>query len=174
MRIERLGDYQMLINDEGQVVYPPVADRIIDIGENLFAVLCHDKYGIINRKGKFVVPLEFEECSTFSNGLVKMGRGYSYYYFNKVGNLIYLASGADEASDYDGHKINITNYDEDEYTHERQIAYGEVYIDSIFEPHGDYRFVLDNLFKPKTKAKSSTSEKEIEKDNFKQGSIFDL
>lgn len=186
MKIESLGDYQMLINDKGDIVYPPVADRIVPVGENLFAVLYNGNYGIVNKFGRYVIPSVFEDAAAFSHGLIKMIKGYSFYYFNKLGVLIYMAPYVDEASDYDGEKIDVTNYDEDEYTHERQIAHGEVRIDSITEPQSNYSYLNDLLKNesekvntPSTKQNNvretdSPKQNNVREKEYRQSSIFDV
>lgn len=138
MKIETLGNYQMLIDDDNNIVYPPVADRIVAVGENLYAVYASKKVGLIKSNGSLVVPFEFSQCSKFSHGLIKMEKGYSFYFYNKNGKLIYVANWADVVSDFDGEKICMTNYDEDPYTHQRQIASRDVYIDSITKSYDDY------------------------------------
>ena len=165
MKIEKHGDYQMLVDDAGHVVYPPVAEKIQDVGENLFAVYYSGKVGIIRADGRSLVPMEYDDCGKFSHGLIKLEKGFSFYFFNKAGKLIYLVTGADYVTDFDGEKISITNYDEDPYTHERQIAYGDVYIPSIKQPYFDY----DSM--KRTKSKNEDKE-DSTKETYEQQSFL--
>lgn len=168
MKIETRGDYQMLIDDAGHVVYPPVAHKIVDVGENLFAIYYGEKVGVIRADGRSLIPLQFDECGKFSHGLIKLEKGFSFYFYNKVGKLIYMATGADYVSDFDGEKISITNYDEDPYTHERQIAYGDVFIPSIKQPYFDY----DSMFASKNKNQNADDEKNVDGETYEQQSFL--
>lgn len=169
MKIETLGNYQMLIDDDNNIVYPPIADKITAVGENLYAVMASNHIGLIRANGSLIVPFEFEQCSKFSHGLIKMEKGYSFYFYNKTGKLIYVACGADEVDDFDGEKICITNYDEDPYTHQRQIASRDVYIDSITKPYENYTYFK----KASKKINKQVNENVKDEDgHFKQESLF--
>ncbi len=148
MKVDQMGVYKMLLNDENEIVFPPIADEIKPVGEALWAVYTGQRIGIINGQGKKVVPFDdYTECSTFSHGLIKLIRANgTYKYFNKLGKLIYVAQYVDYAMDFDGEKISLINYDEDFYTHERQVAQADVYIDSVEKPHPDVAKFLKSSY----------------------------
>lgn len=141
MNIAKQNEYQMLLNDNDEVVFPPIASKIVDIGENLFAVKIADKYGVIDTKGKTIIPFIFDDYSRFSYGLVVMEMtNEAFWVFNKDGVLIYKDSHVDNLGNFDGEFLYATNYDEDEFTHERQTNFGKVKIDSINKPLDNYDY----------------------------------
>lgn len=168
MKIEQVNDCKMLVDDQGNVVFPPIALDIKNVGEGVWAIKVHgDKApltGLIDSKGKLIVPYdEFVSCSMFCFGLIKMEDYTGFKYFNKDGVLVYLAKYVDYASDFDGRKIDLKNYDEDEFTHQRQIAYSEVFIDDITKP-----------YKKQQRCNGVTGKADDSKDENEQTSLFNL
>lgn len=172
MKIARQNDYQMLLNDKGEVIFPPISSLIVDIGENMFAVKVVDKFGVIDSTGKTILPFKFDDYSRFSHGLVVMERNQTFLVFNTSGMLIYRDSHVDKLGGFDGEYLYATNYDEDEFTHERQTAFARIKIDSINKPMEYYEYNKRFL---KNKAENSRlTETERKGANYYQPSFFDL
>ena len=176
MKIETIGNKQVLVNDKNEIVFSANnVDRIVDLGENRFSVKINDKYGVIDEVGRFIVPAEFDECSVFSHGLVQLEKAYSHYFFNKKGVLILKIGYADEVSDFDGKCVNIANFDEDEYTHIRETAYSSIELTSIEKPYDDYDYNHRNENKQQEEqTKAEKPAQEPQQETYYQPSMFDL
>jgi hypothetical protein len=57
-------------------------------GDDLFAVMDHGRGGFIDRVGKIVIPLCFEEVGAFSEGLARFERDGSWGYIDTTGNVV--------------------------------------------------------------------------------------
>lgn len=172
MKIAKQNEYQMLLNDKDEVIFPPIASLIVDIGENMFAVRVVDKFGVIDSKGKTILPFKFDDYSKFSHGLVVMERNQTFFVFNAAGWLIYRDPYVDRLGGFDGEYLYATNYDEDEFTHERQTAFAKIRIESINKPMDNYEY-NKRFLKEKTENENMT-EKDRKGVNYYQPSFFDL
>lgn len=64
-------------------------DAVGDFGENgLAAVRSHGKWGYINRTGQVVIPLIYEECSTFAEERAAVKVGAKWGYIDTEGNAV--------------------------------------------------------------------------------------
>ncbi|MFN8671762.1 MAG: WG repeat-containing protein [Candidatus Sericytochromatia bacterium] len=56
--------------------------------ENLCLVKFKNKYGYINKKGKFIIEPIFDEAYDFSNGIAIVKKDNDYHYIDKTGKII--------------------------------------------------------------------------------------
>ena len=78
------------INTEGKFEINPIYSQAKSFTEDSSLVLVkrNSKYGYINSKGEEVIPCQFEEAYSFSNGLALVGVGGKYGYINEKGKFV--------------------------------------------------------------------------------------
>ncbi|MDJ1468254.1 WG repeat-containing protein [Xanthocytophaga flava] len=65
----RVGDTWGFINGNGQIVIPPIYERVGKFAEGMARVRKNGKWGIINTKGKEIIPPIYELIRDFSEGV---------------------------------------------------------------------------------------------------------
>ena len=58
--------------------------------ENLACVRVEDKYGYINRKGEFIIPLQFDTARDFTDGYAVVERNGQSWVVNTTGQVLEL------------------------------------------------------------------------------------
>ena len=79
--------YSVIVTDKGKIL-PGEYLRIKEFKEDLSSVKSKDnKYGFIDRNGKIVIPLEYEDAGNFSEGLAPVKKDGKWGYISKSGEV---------------------------------------------------------------------------------------
>ncbi|WP_128543801.1 WG repeat-containing protein [Larkinella soli] len=76
-----------LIDTTGRVVADGY-DRMLDFSDGLAAVARNEKWGFIDREGKEVIPLQYEDAASFSEGLACVKLGGKNGFIDKAGKMV--------------------------------------------------------------------------------------
>lgn len=90
------GNYANIIKDSipgifsknGKVKYFPEYSITYWNEDELGLAIKKDKYGFINRKGKIIVPLIYDDAFPFYNGFASVKKGERWFYIDKKGNQL--------------------------------------------------------------------------------------
>ncbi|QZK91043.1 WG repeat-containing protein [Flavobacterium sp. CHNK8] len=88
------GDYANVVKDSipgllfknGKTKYFPDYSITYWNEDDLGLVIQNEKYGFINRKGKIIVPLIYDDAFPFYNGFASVKKGKKWFYIDKNGN----------------------------------------------------------------------------------------
>lgn len=98
--ISRIRDYTdyYAINKEGRIVIPGKYPYAYDFeGDDVVPVQKDKKHGLIDRTGKMVVPLIYEDLGLIRHGIAYFKQNGKYGYINARGNIIVPAKYKDKA-----------------------------------------------------------------------------
>lgn len=80
-----------LLSKNGKIKYFPEYSITYWNEDELGLAIKKDKYGFINRKGKVIVPIIYDDAFPFYNGFASVKKGEKWFYIDKRGNeLEYL------------------------------------------------------------------------------------
>lgn len=90
------------IDERGRMVIPPQFEYAFDFQNNGLAVVQpHDKQGVIDASGRYVVQPVYDSVSRFSEGLATIGSGQGYEVIDERGHVL-----TPKAYDFIGHYRN--------------------------------------------------------------------
>lgn len=62
--------------------------KLIKLGENAFIVQKRNRYGLINKEGKILVPIKYRWADRVASNLVKLGNDFNFGIYDDNGNAI--------------------------------------------------------------------------------------
>ncbi len=83
-----LPNHNLFINFKGEAFYNDTYDQIGELQENRIAVTLNEKNGFIDSEFKVVIPLQFEEVTSFSGGIAGYRKGELWGLIDKNGKIL--------------------------------------------------------------------------------------